>query len=171
MNDFDEHEPAPGLSTLNDSGVPAFSPDEKHFLELAQRALNDSGFYSYLMIDDQQRWIAAADDEAGRVDIRLEGPMFILEVCSSSPGLFMEEESDWRRTALERLARRVVPNVSRGLLAEHETAFWSEEDHGVAVCITREVPLDETRILPLIARQELGQLEDLLTRVEAELRT
>ena len=37
-----------------------------------------------------------------------------------SPGLFMEEESLWRREALERLARRVVPNVARGMLEEHQ---------------------------------------------------
>lgn len=171
MTEFDDHNDESGPSTAQEEAVPGFSPDQRHFLELAQQALIDAGFYSYLMIDDQQRWVAAADDEAGRVDVRLEGPGYLVEVCGSSPGLFMEEDSEWRRTALERLARRVVPNVSRGMLGENESAVWNEEDHGVAVCITSQLPLEDLHRIPLVARRDLDQLETLLTRVESELRT
>jgi hypothetical protein len=161
----------PGEPATSLAAIPDFSPDERYLLQLAQQFLQGAGFYSYLMIDDEQRWVAAADDEAGRVDVRLDGAAYQIEVCSSSPGLFMEEESEWRRTALERLARRVVPNVARGMLGEHESAFWSEEDRGVAVCITRHLPLDKAQQVPLVVRQGLDQLEELLTRVESELRT
>lgn len=153
------------------AAVPEFSPDHRTQLELAQSYLNQAGFYAYLMVDDQQRWTLAADDEDGRVDVRVEDESFLLEVCGSSPGLFMEEDSEWRRTALERLARRVIPNVARGLLQEHESATWSEVDRGVEACIAHAIPLSSTDRIAVLARQSLEHLDGLLSRVESELRT
>jgi hypothetical protein len=83
----------------------------------------------------------------------------------------MDEDSDWRRQALERLARRAVPNIARGILAENESATWNEDDRGVSVCITDAIPLEEAHRVPVIARQSLNSLDELLTRVESELRT
>lgn len=153
------------------SAVPDFSPDDRYLLDLVRDLLKQDGFYAYLMIDEQQRWIVAADDEAGRVDVRLDIASYQVQVCGSSPGLYMEEDSEWRRQALERLARRVVPNISRGLLDEHESAYWNEADHGVEVCRTLAVDLQDVHRIPVFVRQSLDQLDDLLTRVESELRT
>lgn len=153
------------------AAVPEFNQHDRHHLEHAQNQLNQAGFYAYLMIDDQQRWTLAADDEAGRVDVRVEDGSFLLEVCGSSPGLFMEEDSEWRRTALERLARRVIPNVARGMLQEHESATWNEVDRGVEACISHAIPLSRADQISVSARQSLDQLEALLSRVESELRT
>ncbi len=161
----------PEEPSISPDAIPAFSPDHRSYLELAQASLREAGFYAYLMIDDQQRWTAAADDEAGRVDVRLEGREFAIEVCGSSPGLFMEEDSEWRRTALERLARRVIPNIARGMLEPHQRAYWNEDDRGVAVCISRTVPIEEPEQVSTIARSSLDHLEELQTLIESELRT
>src|SRR5918994_6071995 len=99
-------------------------------LETARRALEAEGFYAYGTVDDQIRWTVAVDDEAGRVDVRvgedgLEGALW-----ASSPGLYADEENEWRRRARERLARMTIPNVSQGQLEPHQSAEWDEIDHG-----------------------------------------
>jgi hypothetical protein len=155
----------------NGDALPEFTPDERQYLEIARDHLRDAGFYAYVMVDDMQRWCAAADDEAGRIDIRLDDRWYTIEVCASSPGLYMEEESEWRRQALERLARRVVPNIARGMLEPNQSARWSDDDHGVTVCVSYDAGIDRPEEIPAVARRAFLELDDLLTRVEAQLRT
>ncbi len=168
---FEQITPVSEEAELSADAIPAFGPEHRAYLDEAREHLIDRGFYAYLMIDDEQRWTVAVDDEAGRVDVRLEGRAFTIEVCGSSPGLFIEESSDWRRQALERLARRAVPNVARGLLQENQSAKWDEDDRGVSVCIEHRARLDEAAMIPDIAVQSLNELDALLTFVESELRT
>jgi len=151
--------------------VPGVDADKRQLLQGARTALANAGFYSYVMLDENQRWCVAADDEAGRVDVRLDSGQYIVDVCGSSPGLFMEEDSEWRRQALERLARRVVPNVAQGMLGAHQSAHWNEDDSGVAVCITHGIPFDQPEGIPVTARRSLLELDDLLTLVESQLRS
>jgi hypothetical protein len=173
-SDSNHDQPAlPGVgapeATLRES-LPRVDADDRPLLEAARSALEAAGFYAYIMFDDQQRWCVAADDELGRIDILAEQDHFAMSVCGSSPGLFMEEESEWRRRALERLARRVVPNIAQGMLESHQRASWDQQEHGVSVCTTHAVPLDDPGRLPVVARQALTDLDDLLTLVESQLR-
>ncbi|CAN5774043.1 hypothetical protein BH20CHL4_BH20CHL4_06050 [soil metagenome] len=174
MNNI-SHTPFPDSG--HDSGiglevtVPEFDTEERRLLELARSALSLNGFYAYVMLDEHQQWCVAADDEEGRVDVHADAGGYVVQVCSSSPGLFMEEESVWRRQALERLARRVVPNVARGMLDEHQTATWNDDDHGVSVCTSHQVAAESPGQVPLVARQALTRIDDLLTLVESQLRS
>ncbi|CAN5686103.1 hypothetical protein BH23CHL5_BH23CHL5_08490 [soil metagenome] len=151
--------------------IPELADTSEQALVTAKAALEQAGYYAYHMIDDQQRWCVAADDEAGRIDIRIEGDMYLLQVCQTSPGLFIEEESSWRRQALERLARRVVQNVSNGLLATNQSARWNDDDQGVEVCIFQQIPFAQTDSISSVAGRALMQIDGLLTQVESQLRS
>jgi hypothetical protein len=166
------HTPFPesGLESP-EPAIPEVEIEERQLLEQAQSVLSMHGFYAYVMLDEQQQWCVAADDEEGRVDIYLDAGDYLVKVCGTSPGLFMEEESLWRRQALERLARRVVPNVAQGMLEAHQTATWSDEEQGVTVCTAQHIPADSPEKLPVVTRQALGQIDDLLTLVESQLRS
>jgi len=169
LTPFPEREHDPGRDA--DVSVPAFDAAERRQLELARSALSLNGFYAYMMLDEHQQWCVAADDEEGRIDVHAADDGYVVQVCGSSPGIFMEEESLWRQQALERLARRVVPNVARGMLAEHQSATWNDEDHGVSVCISHQVAGEWPEQVPIMARQALSEIEDLLTLVESQLRS
>lgn len=138
-------------------------------LELARESLQAAGFYAYIMLDEHQRWCVAADDEAGRIDITVKDGDYVVELWNSSPGLYVEEESEWRRNALERLARRVVPNISQGMLLPNQEATWSQEDHGVAVRSTHRVSFERAMDIGALCRSELPVLEELLTYVERQV--
>ena len=77
--------------------------EQKARLARARQSLADAGFYAYGMLDDRQRWVVAIDDELGQADVGLEDDAYVIELRGVSPGLFSEEESEWRRRALERL--------------------------------------------------------------------
>ena len=96
---------------------------------------------------------------------------YVIEIRGVSPGLFSEEESEWRRRALERLARRVIPNVARGMLEANETASWSEHDEGVAVGMTATLPFDRASEIGAVVRELLPRIDDLVTEVESQLRS
>src|SRR5690349_22894195 len=85
------------------------TPEQKALLARARQSLADEGFYAYGMLNDKQQWVVAIDDELGQADVRLDeqNDAYVIEFRGVSPGLFSEEESEWRRRALERLARRV----------------------------------------------------------------
>jgi hypothetical protein len=168
-NQNQSQDPGSPEVTLRES-LPRVEADDRPLLEAARAALEAAGFYAYIMVDEEQRWCVAADDELGRIDILAEQDHFAMTVCGASPGLFMEEESEWRRRALERLARRVVPNIAQGMLEPHQQATWDQQEHGVTVCTTHDVPLDDPGRLPVVARQALTDLDDLLTLVESQLR-
>ena len=89
-------------------------------------ALERAGFYAYGTIDDENRWVISADDEAGHVDVRVGPDGYQLELWATAPGLFSEEENDFRRRAMERLARMTIPAVQQGFLAPHQSAWWDE---------------------------------------------
>lgn len=135
-------------------------------LEPVQASLTAAGFYAYGALDDQHRWTIAADDEAGRIDVRLGDDGFEVELWSSSPGLFAEEENDWRRRALERLARITIPKIARGYLESHQSATWDEVDQGVAVRLHYALPLADAADIGRFVREKLPELEELLSFVE-----
>jgi hypothetical protein len=147
------------------------TPEQKDLLARARQSLAEEGFYAYGMLDDQQRWVVAIDDELGQADVRLDEDAFVIELRGVSPGLFSEEESEWRRRALERLARRVIPNVARGMLEPNQTASWSETDEGVAVGMTFQLPLDQVAEIGPFVRRTLPEIDDLVTVVESQLRS
>jgi len=145
--------------------------EQKALLARARQSLVDEGFYAYGMLDEHQHWVVAVDDELGQADVRLDETALVIEIRGVSPGLFSEEESEWRRRALERLARRVIPNVARGMLEPNQTASWSENDQGVAVGMTFRVPFEQAGDIGAVVREALPHIEDLVTEVESQLRS
>ena len=151
--------------------------DEHHLardraaLETARRALETEGFYAYGTVDDQNRWTIAADDEAGRVDVRVGADGFEVELWTSSPGLYADEENEFRRRTLERLARMTIPNVARGFLQPHQSASWDEVDQGVAVRLHYELPFTRAADVGPFVRAKLPELEELLGFVETQVTT
>jgi len=146
-------------------------PRANRALEPVKTALEAAGFYAYGTFDDQQRWTIAADDEAGRIDVRVGADGYVIELWGSSPGLFADEENDWRRRAHERLARMVIPNIARGLLQPHQTAIWDEVEQGVAVRVTYELPFGRAQQVGAFAREHLPELEDVITQIESRIVT
>ncbi len=134
-----------------------------------QESLEAAGFYAYGMLDDRNRWTIAADDELGRVDVRLGADGFELELWASSPGLYADEDHDFRRRALERLARIRVANIARGALAPYQSAVWDDIDRGVAVTICLELPFSQREAIGRIARERLPELDELLGQIESQL--
>lgn len=138
-------------------------------LETARRALEAEGFYAYGTIDDQNRWTVAVDDEAGRVDVRVGDDGLEVAFWASSPGLYADEENEWRRRARERLARITLANIARGFLDAHQTASWDEVDQGVAVTTTYELPFNRAGEVGRFVRERLPELDQLLTEIERQL--
>jgi hypothetical protein len=99
----------------------------------------------------------------------VEGDDFVITLWASSPGLYVEEENQWKRRAMERLARMTLPRVSQGMLASHQEAMWDEEEHGVAVRLTYRLPVDEARNVGLFVRQHIPELDELLEFVERQI--
>jgi hypothetical protein len=148
-------------------------PDEiavaRKALAPIQKALSDAGFYAYGTFDDQHRWTIAVDDEAGRIDVRIGSDGFIVELWASSPGLFADEENEWRRRAQERLARMVIPNIAQGQLQPHQSASWDAVDHGVAVRLSYELPFTQAETIGSFVQSHLPELDELLTFVESRV--
>ena len=147
------------------------SAEQKALLAQARQSLADEGFYAYGMLNDKQQWVVAIDDEQGQADVRLADDGFVIELRGVSPGLFSEEENEWRRRALERLARRVIPNIARGMLAPNQSANWSETEEGVVVGMTFRLPFAQSARIGPFVRQALPELDDLITGVESQLRS
>ena len=63
-----------------------------------------------------------------------------VELWGSSPGMFADDENEWKRRAQQRLVRIMLPNIARGHLAENQHAVWDEVDQGIAVRIAYELP-------------------------------
>ncbi len=147
------------------------TPEQKALLAQARQSLSDAGFYAYGLLDDQQRWVVAIDDEQGQADVRLADDSYVIELRGVSPGLFSEEENEWRRRALERLAKRVIPNIARGMLEANQSASWSETEEGVSVGMTFRLPFAEAAEIGAFVRRVLPELDDLITGVESQLRS
>ena len=134
-----------------------------------QASLEAAGFYAYAAVDDQNRWAVSADDEAGHVDVRVGDDGFVVELWATSPGLFAEEESDFRRRAMERLARMLLPNVNRGLLEPHQQASWDEVDGGIRVQVGYELPFTRAADVGGFARAHLPELQAAIETVERQI--
>ena len=142
---------------------------DKQALEPVRASLTATGFYAYTTYDDQQRWTVAVDDEAGRVDVRVGMDGYHIEMWASSPGMFADEENEWKRRAQQRLVRIMLPNIARGHLAENQHAYWDDVDQGVSVRVTYELPFTRAEQIGQFVRQHLPELEDLLTLVESQI--
>ncbi len=142
---------------------------ERAALKPVRDALRQEGFYAYTTFDAEGRWSVAVDDEAGRIDVRIGTDGYVVEISGSSPGLFADEDSDWRRRAHERLARMVIPNVTRGMLLPHQTARWDEIEQGVSVTLHFELPFTATARIGVFVRERFPELDEVIARVEAHI--
>jgi len=173
--DSDETNPWPEIdrldaaSTGNGSGPRDAIAAARRALAPVQRSLAEAGFYAYGTVDDANRWTIAADDEAGRIDVRVGDDGFDVELWASSPGLYADDENEFRRRARERLARITLPNIARGFLQTHQSASWDEVDHGIAVRLHYQLPFTRGDDIGQFVRQRLPELEKLLTFVESQV--
>ncbi len=134
-------------------------------LESLQRA----GFYAYGTLDDQSRWSIAVDDELGRVDVRVGDDGFEIILWVSSPGLYADEESIWKRNSRSRLARMSIPRIAQGFLEPHQSAMWDEVEEGVAVSEHYQLPFNRAADVGQFVRMQLPKLEDVLSGIERQL--
>ncbi len=134
-------------------------------------ALERAGFYAYGTVDDENRWVISADDEAGHVDVRVGADGYQLDLWATSPGLFTEEENDFRRRAMERLARVTIPRVQQGFLAPHQSAWWDDTEGGPAARIRYEIPFTAASQTGAFAREHLPELEQLLDFIATQITT
>ena len=132
-------------------------------------ALEAAGFYAYGTIDEENRWVISADDEAGHVDVRVGPDGYQLDLWATLPGLFSEEENEFRRRAMERLARMSIPAVRQGFLAPHQEAWWDETEGGPAARIRYEVPFTAAEQAGIFAREHLLDLEQLLDFIATQV--
>ncbi len=142
---------------------------DKVALEEVRKVLRQAGFYAYGRLDDQNRWSIALDDEAGRADIRIGDDGFEVTLWASSPGLYADEENEWRRRSRNRLARVMIPNIARGRLEPHQRAEWDEVDEGVAVTEVWQLPFTRETDLGEFVRTHLPALEEVVATIERQL--
>jgi hypothetical protein len=138
-------------------------------LEDVRQVLRDAGYYAYGRLDDKNRWSIAVDDEIGRVDVRIGDDGYEISLWASSPGLFADEENEWRRKSRNRLARLMVRNISRGQLEPNQSAEWDEVDEGVAITETWQLPFTRLPDIGAFVQEHLPKLEDVLAGIEAQL--
>jgi hypothetical protein len=136
-----------------------------------REALQRAGFHAYGTIDEENRWVISADDEAGHVDVRVGPDGYQLELWATVPGLFSEEENDFRRRAMERLARMTIPAVRQGFLAPHQSAWWDETEGGPGARIRYELPFTAADQTGTFARERLPELEKLLDFIATQVST
>lgn len=134
-----------------------------------RQSMEQAGFYAYNTFDQQQRLSVASDDELGRFDVWVDGDDFVVTLWASSPGLYVEEDNQWKRRAMERLARMSIPRVAQGMLASHQEAMWDEDDRGVAVRLTYRLSIDQADDIGLFIRQHIPELDELLEFVERQI--
>lgn len=149
-------------------------PDEqmardRKALEPVLQSLKDAGYYAYGMVSEDNVWTIAADDELGRIDVRVGKDGFQVVLGMSSPGLYADEESPWRQSSRARLARIAIPRISRGFLEAHQTATWDDVDEGVAVAEHYELPFTRGADIGPFVKEHHPALEDLLTLIERQL--
>ena len=142
---------------------------ERRALEPALKSLQSQGFYAYGTFDDQRRFSIAVDDEAGRVDVRVGDDGFEIELWGSSPGLFSDEDNEWKRRVHERLARMQIANIARGQLAPHQHAYWDEVDHGVAVRLLFQVAFARAPQIGAFVREHFPEVDEVIGFVESQL--
>jgi hypothetical protein len=136
-----------------------------------RESLERAGFYAYGTVDAENRWVVSADDEAGHVDVRVGPDGFQLDLWATSPGLFSEEENEFRRRAMERLARMTIPAVQQGFLDQRQAAWWDETDGGPAARIRYQIPFNAAAQTGAFAREHLPELEQLLDFIATQVST
>lgn len=134
-----------------------------------RQSLVDAGFYAYGMLDDQNRWSIAVDNELGRVDVRVGDDGFDIVLWVSSPGLYADEENIWRRTSRARLARMTMSRITKGFLEPHQTAVWDEVEEGIAVSEHYQLPFTRSGDIGAFVRENLPKLETMLETIERQL--
>lgn len=162
---------------LNDDHFDPDTPDaadqraeyDREALQPARHSLTDAGFYAYGMIGEDHRYVIAVDDEMGRADVRIGDDGFDVVLTVSSPGLYADEENDWRRASRARLARISLPNITRGFLEPNQVARWDEVEEGVALSETWQLPFTRANDIGTFVREHLPPLEDVLTQIESQL--
>ena len=173
MDDTDDRNLGPDGANRGGTGNGAGPRDAialaRRALEPIQQSLTEAGFYAYGMVDDQNRWTIAADDEAGRVDVRVGPDGFVVELWASSPGLYADEENEFRRRMLDRLVRMNLPAINRGLLEPHQSAAWDDAEGGVRVHLTYELPFIRREDIGDFVRDRLGELEETIAFVESRV--
>lgn len=132
-------------------------------------ALIRAGFYAYGMLDDENRWAIAVDDELGRVDVRVGDDGLLVVLRASSPGRYADEESPWRQRSRSRLARMTLPRITRGFLEPHQEAFWDDEEEGIAVVERYQLPFNRAADIGDFVREGLPKLEAVLDVIERQL--
>ncbi|MBA2596941.1 MAG: hypothetical protein H0V00_10005, partial [Chloroflexia bacterium] len=128
-----------------ETGENGFGPQDviaraREALAPVRDALERAGFYAYGTVDEENRWVISADDEAGHVDVRVGSDGYQIDLWATAPGLFSEEENDFRRRAMERLARMTIPRVQQGFLAPHQAAWWDETEGGPGARLRYDLP-------------------------------
>lgn len=134
-----------------------------------QAALEAAGFYAYGTVDTEHRWVISADDEAGHIDVRVGDDGFQVDLWTTSPGMFTEEENEFRRRAMERLARRSLPAVAQGFLEPHQAAWWDESEAGPAARVRYELPFVRAADAGAFVRERMPELERLITFIETQV--
>ena len=136
-----------------------------------RESLERAGFYAYGTVDAENQWVVSADDEAGHVDVRVGADGYQLDLWATAPGLFSEEENEFRRRAMERLARMTIPAVQQGFLDRRQAAWWDETDGGPAARIRYDVPFAAAAQTGAFARERLPELEQLLDFIATQVST
>jgi hypothetical protein len=163
----DPYEPmAPEANGLGPADVIARA---REALAPVRDALERAEFYAYGTIDEENRWVISADDEAGHVDVRVGTDGYQLDLWATVPGLFSDEENDVRRRAMERLARMTIPAVQQGFLAPHQSAWWDETEGGPGARIRYELPFTAADQTGTFARERLPELEKLLDFIATQV--
>ena len=134
-----------------------------------QAALEAAGFYAYGTVDTEHRWVISADDEAGHIDVRVGGDGFQVDIWTTSPGMFSEEENEFRRRAMERLARRTLPAVEQGFLEPHQATWWDENEGGPAARVRYELPFGRAADAGTFVRERIPELERLIGFIETQI--
>lgn len=138
-------------------------------LEPVVKTFREHGVYAYGTVDDENRWCVAADLETGHIDIRIGLDGFELDVWATSPGMFLEEENERRRKAMERLVRVSIPGIQRGYLDENHLLTWDDFEMGIALRKSVALPFSVDSRLPEIAMHHLDELNDTLEALETRL--
>lgn len=170
MSELRDHD-GPMVPETNGLGPEDVIARAREALALVRDALEGAGFYAYGTVDDENRWVISADDEAGHVDVRVGPDGYQLELWGTVPGLFSEEENDTRRRAMERLARMTIPAVQQGFLTPNQSAWWDEAEGGPGARIRYDLPFTAADQTGTFARERLPELEKLLDFIATQVST
>ncbi|HUG16348.1 MAG TPA: hypothetical protein VMM78_15195 [Thermomicrobiales bacterium] len=144
-------------------------PEHRVALEPVVGIFREAGYYAYRTIDDENRWCVALDLEYGHIDVRIGDDGYELDVWATSPGLFIDQEDDRRRHALERLARISLPGIRRGILDENQTIEWNDQERGLSLRSRFIVPFSGDEHLPRTAMEQLAELNTALSDIERRI--